>query len=67
MSAAKGKLDRPNLAKGIALAQIADGTLLSGHARGESVALASQRAIVIGASCTSATVWGSILAPPPFP
>ena len=48
------KLDGPDLAQGIALSTLADGTMQLGHAQGEPVLLARRGAEVfaIGATCT---------------
>jgi NADPH-dependent 2,4-dienoyl-CoA reductase/sulfur reductase-like enzyme/nitrite reductase/ring-hydroxylating ferredoxin subunit len=54
MSAKNTKLDGPDLTKGIALARIADGGMLLGHAHGEPVLLARRgdELFAIGAICT---------------
>jgi NADPH-dependent 2,4-dienoyl-CoA reductase/sulfur reductase-like enzyme/nitrite reductase/ring-hydroxylating ferredoxin subunit len=54
MSAEKMKLDGPDLVRGIALGDIADGAMLLGHAQGEPVLLARRgnEVFAIGAICT---------------
>lgn len=50
----KGKLNGPDLGKGVALSKVADGAMLAGHAYGEPVLLARQGddLFAIGAVCT---------------
>src|SRR5690348_4440540 len=54
MSEAQASLSGPDLAKGIALSDIADGAMLLGHAEGEAVLLARRGndVFAIGATCT---------------
>jgi NADPH-dependent 2,4-dienoyl-CoA reductase/sulfur reductase-like enzyme/nitrite reductase/ring-hydroxylating ferredoxin subunit len=54
MSDGKGELSGPDLAKGVELSAIADGTMLLGHAGGEPVLLARRgdELFAIGAVCT---------------
>jgi NADPH-dependent 2,4-dienoyl-CoA reductase/sulfur reductase-like enzyme/nitrite reductase/ring-hydroxylating ferredoxin subunit len=54
MNEAPGVLDGPDLTKGVPLAEIADGSMLLGHALGEPVLVARQGAefFAIGAVCT---------------
>lgn len=54
MSEAETKLSGPDLAKGVALATVADGAMLLGHAHGESVLLARRgdELFAIGNACT---------------
>jgi NADPH-dependent 2,4-dienoyl-CoA reductase/sulfur reductase-like enzyme/nitrite reductase/ring-hydroxylating ferredoxin subunit len=48
------KLSGPDLTQGIALAELADGEMLAGHARGEAVLLArrGEEIFAVGATCT---------------
>jgi len=54
MSETKNELGGPDLVKGVALSQIADGAMLLGHARGEPVLIARRgdELFAIGAICT---------------
>ncbi|MGI9169215.1 MAG: FAD-dependent oxidoreductase, partial [Caulobacteraceae bacterium] len=54
MSGSKTPLEGPDLAKGVALADLADGAMLLGHAAGEAVLLArrGEAMFAIGAVCT---------------
>jgi NADPH-dependent 2,4-dienoyl-CoA reductase/sulfur reductase-like enzyme/nitrite reductase/ring-hydroxylating ferredoxin subunit len=54
MSEAPASLSGPDLAKGVALSDVADGAMLLGHAEGEAVLLARRgnEAFAIGATCT---------------
>jgi nitrite reductase/ring-hydroxylating ferredoxin subunit len=54
MSGAETNLSGPDLAKGVALSIVADGTMLLGHAHGESVLLARRgdELFAIGNVCT---------------
>ena len=56
MADVKKKLAGPDLIKGIALAKLADGAMLLGHARGEPILLARRGddVFAIGATCTHA-------------
>ena len=49
---AKKKLSGPDLAQGVALSMVPDGTRLLGHTRGELVLLLPARRRAVGAICT---------------
>ena len=54
MSETKTDLSGPDLAKGVAVSKVADGTMLLGHAHGKAALLARRgdELFAIGAACT---------------